>query len=58
MDDEVDEHHRSRDKISLDPDADSDDDDAFDASWSGDARVAVAFANQKLEEEDLSLIHI
>ena len=31
MDDEVDEHHRSRDKISLDPDADSDDDDdAFD----------------------------
>jgi hypothetical protein len=30
----------------------SDDDETFDASWSDDARVAVAFANQKLEEED------
>ena len=35
MDDEVDEHHRSRDKISLDPDADSDDDDSFDDEGAG-----------------------
>ena len=30
MDDEVDEHHRGRDKISLDPDAPSSDDDDLD----------------------------
>jgi len=36
MDDEVDEHHRSRDKISLDPEADSsDDDDEFDDEGAG-----------------------
>ena len=30
----------------------AEDDETFDASWSDDARVALAFANQKLEEED------
>jgi|TARA_B110000977_G_scaffold194188_1_gene270389 U3 small nucleolar RNA-associated protein 3 len=40
MDDEVDEHHRSRDKISLDPDASSSEDDEDDEDVAGVMDIA------------------
>ena len=40
MDDEVDEHHRSRDKISLDPDASSSEDDEDDEDVAGGMDIA------------------
>ena len=52
MDDEVDEHHRSRDKISLDPDADSDDDDAFDDEGAGVMDIEADDDSDEEDEED------
>jgi len=52
MDDEVDEHHRSRDKISLDPDADSDDDDSFDDEGAGVMDIEADDDSDEEEDEE------
>ena len=49
MDDEVEEHHRSRDKISLDPDASSSDDDEFD---DGAGVMDIEASDESDEDED------